>query len=747
MKEEKNFKDSIDPVNIESTIKILDQMANCICKINIKGEYGTGFFCKIPCEKKTWNVLITNYHLINEKDLEKNNKLNLLLMNEKDVLMIELGNEREIYFNKVYDITIIELKEKDNIKDYLELDDDLFQENAEINYKGKSIYSLHFPKGENAYVSYGLLNNIDKYIIFHNCSIDKSSFGSPVLNLQNNKVIGINKKKIINFNFNYNIGTLLKFPLKDFMNKMNQQIIFIYSKEFKKIKELGKGGYGRVNQVLSKLDNKYYAIKEIPIEELVKDRIQNFENEVNIFSKFDCNNIVKYYDSSKDKNNIYILMEFCDGEDLRKFIDKYKNNNMLIEEKIIYNIIKQICIGIKEIHNKKIVHRDLKPENVFINGNMNIKLGDFGISKQLDSYKSLKISLNRAGTYNYIAPEISDKGIFNEKSDIWSLGCIIYELFTLNNYFNDKIIQDIKKIDYDIYNYKWQELIDSLLQKDYNKRFDIYQVTEFLENELKDNINNKISNKYLNKNNKIIGEIYIKKYDINKKIRIINSFENNKRENKRKDERNDWEYENEKEIKENIGIKINRKKIEFTYYHKFNKEGKYIIEYSFKNNLIKTCYLFYDCYRFTNLNLSNFKTQNVTNMRSMFNNCSSLINLDLSNFNTLNVTNMNYMFEYCEKLTNLNLSYFNTQNVTQMSGMFKNCEKLTNLNLSNFNGLNIIDISSMFKNCKELKNLNLSNFNIQTDTKIDGIFSGCYSLKKENIITKDNKIIKKFINN
>ena len=72
-------------------------------------------------------------------------------------------------------------------------------------------------------------------------------------------------------------------------------------------------------------------------------------------------------------------MEFCDGDNLRNFINKNKNNNTLIEENILYDIIKQICIGIKEIHDKKIIHRDLKPENIFINDNKNIKIGDFYI--------------------------------------------------------------------------------------------------------------------------------------------------------------------------------------------------------------------------------------------------------------------------------------------------------------------------------------------------------------------------------
>ena len=186
-------------------------------------------------------------------------------------------------------------------------------------------------------------------------------------------------------------------------------------------------------------------------------------------------------------------MEYCDGENLKSFIDKHRNNSTLINENILKNIIRQMCIGIKEIHNKKIMHRDLKPENIFMNENMEIKIGYFGISKQLNSYKTHILTVNKAGFNYYIAPEIIYKGIYNEKSDLWSLGCIIYELFTLSIYSEDKSFDEIKKIDADVYNCKWQELIDSLLQGNYYKRFDINQVNKFLKKNF-----NIIVNKYDN---------------------------------------------------------------------------------------------------------------------------------------------------------------------------------------------------------------------------------------------------------
>ena len=139
MEEEKNTKGSIDPVNIEGTKKILTQLMNCICKIQIKGTYSTGFFCKFSHKKQAIKVFMTNYNVLNENGLKENKKLDLSLNDEKETITIDLSIERKTYFNKEYDITLIELKDEDKIKDYLELDDNLFQDNSEIIYRNKSI--------------------------------------------------------------------------------------------------------------------------------------------------------------------------------------------------------------------------------------------------------------------------------------------------------------------------------------------------------------------------------------------------------------------------------------------------------------------------------------------------------------------------------------------------------------------------------------------------------------------------------
>ena len=154
-----------------------------------------------------------------------------------------------------------------------------------------------------------------------------------------------------------------------------------------------------------------------------------------------------------------------------------------------------------------------------------------------------------------------------------------------------------------------------------------------------------------NENNYIIAEINIKENDINKNIRILNSYEECLRTNVPnliKDEI----YKNEEEIKK-CEIKINDELIPFNYFYTFKSTGKYEIKYSFKNNINNMRGMFLGCSSLTNIDLSNFNINNVINMEWMFSGCSSVTNIDLSNFNTNNVTNMGCMFSGCSSLTNI----------------------------------------------------------------------------------------------
>ena len=140
------------------------------------------------------------------------------------------------------------------------------------------------------------------------------------------------------------------------------------------LEELGHGAFGTSYKVFNKDDNNIYAMKQILIKSAKEEEFKKIQDEAIILSKLNCGNIVKYFESFSDNDYFNIIMEYCEGLDLRKFINEHKNNNKLIEKAIIEHIIYEICLGLKEIHKNNIIHRDLKPENIFISEDLKIKL-------------------------------------------------------------------------------------------------------------------------------------------------------------------------------------------------------------------------------------------------------------------------------------------------------------------------------------------------------------------------------------
>ena len=206
------------PVYIEGIKLITEQLEKSICKIyKNDGNKGTGFFCEIPYQQGKIKVMITNYHIIDDKYIKENNKIEITLNNDNENKSIIINNKRKIYTNEEYDITIIEIKpEKDdnnNYIKYMELDEQYIQ-NPNIIYE-KSIYLIHYPSGDKEAVSLGIINRIDKYNIEHYCSTQRGSSGSPILGLSNNKIIGIHKEAINRREVNR--GTLLKYPINEFI--------------------------------------------------------------------------------------------------------------------------------------------------------------------------------------------------------------------------------------------------------------------------------------------------------------------------------------------------------------------------------------------------------------------------------------------------------------------------------------------------------------------------------------------------
>ena len=184
----------------------------------------------------------------------------------------------------------------------------------------------------------------------------------------------------------------------------------------------------------------------------------------------------------------------------------------------------------------------------------------------------------------------------------------------------------------------------------------------------------------------------------------------------------------DKKFEKDCEIYLNNQQINTPY--TFKEKGEYTITFNFKKELEDISYLFYNCSQLTDLDLSNFKTQNVKRMKCLFSTCRQLKKINLKNINTNEVTDMKDMFSNCNDLEELDLSSFQTQNVKTMENMFYNCTSLKKVNVKNFDIRNVTTMKNMFSHCENLTDLDLSNFKNENVEDISFMFSNCKNLKK-----------------
>ena len=210
------------PMDAEEAILLCESeyksKGNCICKID-GNKAGTGFFCKIERGEELIPVLITNYHVIDDNYMKQNKYLKFYINDKSHI--IDLNSESKIYSssNNEYDMMIIRLKEG-QVNNYLDIDENIFEDNSENFYENDSIYILHYANAEEAKVSFGKgIKKVDNYDIKHLCHTEPGSSGGPILSRMTNKVIGIHKGSIGRGKCDYNIGTFLKYPLNEVKNQ------------------------------------------------------------------------------------------------------------------------------------------------------------------------------------------------------------------------------------------------------------------------------------------------------------------------------------------------------------------------------------------------------------------------------------------------------------------------------------------------------------------------------------------------
>ncbi|XP_040083604.1 serine/threonine-protein kinase Nek1 isoform X6 [Oryx dammah] len=198
-----------------------------------------------------------------------------------------------------------------------------------------------------------------------------------------------------------------------------------------RVQKIGEGSFGKAILVRSTEDGRQYVIKEINISRMSNKEREESRREVAVLANMRHPNIVQYRESFEENGSLYIVMDYCEGGDLFKRINAQKG--ILFQEDQILDWFVQICLALKHVHDRKILHRDIKSQNIFLTRDGTIQLGDFGIARVLNS--TVELARTCIGTPYYLSPEICENKPYNNKSDIWALGCVLYEMCTLKHAF------------------------------------------------------------------------------------------------------------------------------------------------------------------------------------------------------------------------------------------------------------------------------------------------------------------------
>ena len=305
------------PLSIKNMEKILEQMKKCVCKIKIGNKKGTGFFANIPYKSIYKNVLITNSHILNKDNIKMDSILTISINNEEEYKDIKIDDKRLILIDEEKDITIIEIKEKD-INNFLEIDNRFNLNHLEERYRNESLYVLNYPKGKDIVVSYGLLKNMENEYLYHLCSTEVGSSGSPIISLDSFKLIGIH------------IGYSKT-------NKCNQGLFIKYAiDEFNKLE----------NNILKKEKN---TLNKISINEINNNSLLNLNNNIPAITNYDLG--IK---------KMHLMVAYFYGDNSPDYFYKYSSriNEFIKQDKELINkkdIIKEINLFNEDYENSRLI--------------------------------------------------------------------------------------------------------------------------------------------------------------------------------------------------------------------------------------------------------------------------------------------------------------------------------------------------------------------------------------------------------
>ena len=524
--------------------------------------------------------------------------------------------------------------------------------------------------------------------------------------------------------------------------------------KYEPISLIGKGNFGSITKIRRKSDGKILVWKELNYGSMKEKYKHHITSEINILKELHHPNIVKYYDRIIDKENtkIYIIMEYCPGGDLSQLIKRCRHQKQYISEDIIWKIFSQVVSALYACHTNKsgkILHRDIKPSNIFLDNENNVKLGDFGLSLMLNN--EMNFAYSNVGTPYYMSPEQVDENKYNEKSDIWSLGCFLYELTALHPPFEAhnhlSLALKIKSGKVDKLPEKYSEnlckVIFWMMNVDQNKRPSIKDII------LVPDVNIRIKERKIKE-----GYQKLKKFENELKVKEENLIENEKKlkiKEKYLDERekNIIQRENYIKMKEEEMKYNNKDGIDNNKYKNYNSlfitSGGFDIKgldnlnetYNNKNNNLK-----YDSELNTIKNgpISNKKYYNRPNMTTM--NEILPVNIDKKYSNTIRKSNN-------EEIIQFDYENNNNLNKKENNSLYSNKLK-TNID-TNINNNSLKNLLTNHYNTSKNNYINSINFNnsnnsltkINSNKNIVDSHSKVISFNSElNYSSNDEKVIK-----
>lgn len=209
-----------------------------------------------------------------------------------------------------------------------------------------------------------------------------------------------------------------------------------YFGKYEVLRTIGKGKFAIVYRAKKIDDESVVALKRISVDMMNDKAREKCLKEVRLLQTLDHTNIIRYIDSFITDNDLMIVYEWAAAGDLKRQLRKAQDRGVGFDERIIWKYFSQICSAIQHMHDKRIMHRDLKPANIFLTLDGTIKVGDLGLSRELSEHTMQAHS--KVGTPLYMSPEVLKGEGYDFKSDIWSMGCLLYELAMLKSPFKSE---------------------------------------------------------------------------------------------------------------------------------------------------------------------------------------------------------------------------------------------------------------------------------------------------------------------